>query len=265
MTTALVTGATAGLGAAFARQLAGLGRDLVLVARNEARLESKAQQLRSYGVKVEVLPADLADDAGCARVEERCARGVDVLVNNAGLGTKGDFHAVDIAQEEHLLRLNVRAVLRLTHAALPGMVERGSGAIVNVSSVAGFAPGARAATYSASKAWVTNFSESLHLQYADRGVAIMALAPGFTRTEFHSRAEMDTSGIPARLWLDAEAVVRIALHDLDKGKSLSVPGRQYKVIVAATRIVPPSVQRGIIKGLRSRFPGQTPTANSLDR
>ncbi|CAN5318416.1 SDR family oxidoreductase [soil metagenome] len=265
MTTALVTGATAGLGAAFARQLAGLGRDIVLVARNEARLESKAQQLRSYGVKVEVLPADLADDAGCARVEERLSRGVDVLVNNAGLGTKGDFHAVDIAQEEHLLRLNVRAVLRLTHAALPAMVERGSGAIVNVSSVAGFAPGARGATYSASKAWVTNFSESLHLQYADHGVAVLALAPCFTRTEFHSRAEMDTSGIPQRLWLDPEAVLRIALHDLDNGKSLSVPGRQYKVIVAATRVVPPSVQRSLVKGLRSRFPGQTPTANSVDR
>lgn len=256
MTTALVTGATAGLGAAFARQLAGLGRDLVLVARDQARLESKAQQLRSYGVKVEVLPADLADDAGCARVEERLARGVDVLVNNAGLGTKGAFHEVHLAQEVHLLRLNVEAVLRLTHAALPGMVARGSGAIVNVSSVAGFAPGARAASYSASKAWVTNFSESLHLQYADRGIAVMALAPGFTRTEFHSRAEMDTSGVPQRLWLDAEAVVRTALHDLDRGKSLSVPGRQYKVIVAATRVVPPSVQRGIVKGLSSRFPGQ---------
>lgn len=256
MTTALITGATAGIGASFARQLAGLGQDLVLVARDEARLESKAQQLRSYGVKVEVLPADLADDEGCALVEKRCAAGVDLLVNNAGLGTKGAFHEADLAFEEHLLRLNVRAVLRLTHAALPSMVARGSGAIINVSSVAGFAPGARAVTYSASKAWVTNFSESLHLQYAEQGIKVLALCPGFTRTEFHNRADMDTSGIPDRLWLDPEAVVRIALHDLDRGKSLSVPGRQYKVIVAATRVIPPSVQRTVLRGLQSRFPGR---------
>lgn len=258
MTTALVTGATAGIGAAFARQLAGRGNDLVLVARDAARLESKAQQLRSYGVQVDVLPADLADDAGCAEVEKRCADGIDVLVNNAGLGVKGDFHEVDLAAEEHLLRVNVRALLRLTHAALRPMVERGSGAIINVSSVAGFAPGARSATYSASKAYVTNFSESLHLQYAARGVRVLALCPGFTRTEFHSRAEMDTSGIPDRLWLDADEVVRVGLVDLDKGKSLSVPGAQYKAIVVATRLIPPRVQRGLTLGLQSRFPGRTP-------
>ena len=258
MTTALVTGATAGIGAAFARQLAGRGSDLVLVARDAARLESKAQQLRSYGVQVEVLAADLADDAGCAEVEQRCGAGIDLLVNNAGLGTKGDFHEVELAAEEHMLRLNVRAVLRLTHAALGPMVARGSGAIVNVSSVAGFAPGARSATNSASKAWVTNFSESLHLQYAPQGVRVLALCPGFTRTEFHSRAEMDISGVPDRMWLDAEDVVRAGLRDLDRGRSLSVPGGQYKAIVAATRMIPPSVQRTVVRGLQSRFPGRTP-------
>jgi short-subunit dehydrogenase len=209
-------------------------------------------------VQVEVLPADLADDAGCARVEQRCAAGLDVLVNNAGLGTKGDFHEVDLEHEEHMLRVNVRAVMRLTHAALPSMVARGSGAVVNVSSVAGFAPGARAVTYSASKAYVTNFSESLHLQYARRGVQVLALCPGFTRTEFHSRADMDTSGIPARMWLDADAVVATALADLDKGRSLSVPGVQYKAIVGATRIIPPSVQRTVLRGLQSRMPGTRP-------
>jgi short-subunit dehydrogenase len=256
MTTALVTGATAGIGAAFTRQLAARGHDLVLVARDAARLESAAQQLRSYGVQVEVLPADLSDDAGCASVEARCAQGVDVLVNNAGLGTKGDFHEVDLAHEEHMLRVNVRAVMRLTHAALPSMVARGSGAVVNVSSVAGFAPGARAVTYSASKAYVTNFSESLHLQYSERGVKVLALCPGFTRTEFHSRADMDISGIPERMWLDAEEVVATALSDLDRGRSLSVPGAQYKAIVGATRVIPPSVQRTVLRGLQSRFPGR---------
>jgi len=258
MTTALVTGATAGIGACFARQLAGRGHDLVLVARDAARLESAAQQLRSYGVQVEVLPADLADDEGCALVEKRCAAGIDLLVNNAGLGTKGDFHEVDLAHEEHMLRVNVRAVMRLTHAALPPMLARGSGAIVNVSSVAGFAPGARAVTYSASKAYVTNFSESLHLQYAGRGIKVLALCPGFTRTEFHQRADMDTGGIPSRLWLDADEVVATALADLDRGRSLSVPGGQYKVIVAVTRVIPPRVMRGVLRGLQSRFPGRTP-------
>ena len=257
MTTALVTGATAGIGAEFARQLAARGHDLVLVARDTARLESAATLLRAYGVAVEVLPADLADDDGCARIEWRCGEGVDVLVNNAGLGTKGAFHEVDRDSEEHLLRLNVRAVLRLTHAALPQMVARGSGSIINVSSVAGFAPGARAATYSASKAWVTNFSESLHLQYAEQGVRVLALCPGFTRTEFHSRADMDVSGVPDRMWLAATDVVRTALADLDAGRSLSVPGAQYKAIVAATRVVPPGVQRAVLKALQSRFPGRT--------
>jgi short-subunit dehydrogenase len=207
-------------------------------------------------VDVEVLPADLASDEGCARVEQRCADGVDLLVNNAGLGTKGAFHELPIEDEEHQLRVNVRAVMRLTHAALPAMVGRGSGAVLNVSSVAGFAPGARGSTYSASKAWVTNFSESLHLQYADHGVRVLALCPGFTRTEFHQRAEMDVSGIPDRLWLDADDVVRTALRDLDAGKSLSVPGAQYKAVVAASRLVPTSVRTRVIKGLGRRLPGR---------
>ena len=256
MTTAMVTGATAGIGAAFARQLAERGHDLVLVARDAARLDSSAEQLRTCGVAVEVLVADLASDDGCARVERRCGEGVDVLVNNAGLGTKGAFHEVDRADEEHLLRLNVRAVLRLTHAALAPMVARGSGSIINVSSVAGFAPGARSATYSASKAWVNNFSESLHLQYAPQGVRVLALCPGFTRTEFHSRADMDTSGIPKRMWLQADDVVRTALADLDRGKSLSVPGAQYKAIVAATRLIPPTLLRSVLRPLQGRLPGR---------
>ena len=253
MPTALVTGATAGIGAAFARQLAARGHDLVLVARDEARLQALAETLPTA---VEVLSADLASDDGCARVEQRCADGVDLLVNNAGLGTKGSFHSVPREDEEHLLRLNVRAVMRLAHAALPAMVQRGSGAIVNVSSVAGFAPGARGATYSASKAWVTNFSESLHLQYAEQGVRVLALCPGFTRTEFHARADMDVSGIPERLWLDADDVVRAGLHDLDAGKAISVPGLQYKAVVVATRLLPTSVRATVVRRVRGRMPGR---------
>jgi len=251
--TALVTGATAGIGAAFARQLAARGERLVLVARDEQRLTAMAAQLP---VDVEVLPADLATDDGCARVEERCARGVDVLVNNAGLGTKGAFHEVPREDEEHLLRLNVRAVMRLAHAALRPMLAAGRGDIVNVSSVAGFVPGGRAATYSASKAWVTNFSESLHIQYAGQGVRVIAVCPGFTRTEFHARAEMDTSGIPDRMWLDADDVVRAGLRDLEAGKALSVHGAQYKAVVAGSRLIPASVRAGVVRRVSSRLLGR---------
>ena len=249
MPTALVTGATAGIGAAFARRLAADGSDLVLVARDEARLRALADALP---VQVEVLPADLASDEGTARIEWRLGEGgIDLLVNNAGLGIRGAFDENSREDEEHLLRLNVRAVMRLTHAALPPMLARGSGAVINVSSVAGFAPGSRGATYSASKAWVTNFSQSLHLQYAEHGLRVQALCPGFTRTEFHDRARMDMSGVPDRLWLDADRVVADSLADLARGRAVSVPGAAYKVVVAATRYVPAGLQRRITGRLRT--------------
>ncbi|HEU0104451.1 MAG TPA: SDR family oxidoreductase [Mycobacteriales bacterium] len=253
MPTALVTGATAGIGAAFARQLADRGYDLVLVARDGARLAAVADSLP---VPVEVLAVDLATDEGCARIEWRLGEGVDLLVNNAGVGSPGAFDASDRGAEEHLLRLNVRAVLRLSHAALPPMLERGSGAIIHVSSMAGFVPGARGATYSASKAWVTNFSQSLHLQYAARGVRVLASCPGFTRTEFHERAQMDVSGVPAGMWLEADDVVAEALADLARGRSLSIPGARYKALLTASRVVPQGLQRRVVAAVRGRLPGR---------
>jgi short-subunit dehydrogenase len=242
MSTALVTGATAGIGLEFARQLAARGDDLVLVARDTARLESVAADLRaSYRVGVEVLPADLTDAAQLATVEARLAdraRPVDLVVNNAGFGLKERFldNPVDVEQAQQ--DVLVRAVLRLTHAALGGMVERGHGGVINVSSVAAFLP---RGTYSAAKAWVNSFSAWAHNEYAGQGVTVMALCPGFVRTEFHERLGVDRdSSAPKPLWLEADRLVREALADFDKGRAMSIPSKRYKAIVAASRVVPRS-------------------------
>lgn len=247
MSTAVVTGATAGIGAAFARRLAGRGQALVLVARDERRLEEQAAGLRaSYGVDVEVLSADLATREGCGRVEERLrdpGRPVDLLVSNAGFGLSGPFLGGDLDEEERALDLMVRAVLRLTRAAVPGMVERRSGAVVNVSSVAGWAP---RGTYSATKAWVTSFTEGLAIDLRGTGVHAMALCPGFVRTEFHQRAALDMSGLPSWAWLDVEDVVDGALDDLDRGRVVSVPSLRYKVMAALLRHAPRAGVYGVI-------------------
>jgi short-subunit dehydrogenase len=236
MASALITGATAGIGAAFVGPLQARGYDLVVVARDGDRLRRQVPG-------AEVLAADLSTDEGCALVEARLADGVDLLVNNAGRGLGAAFDESSLEDQLAMLDLNVRAVLRLTHAALPAMLARGSGAILNISSVAGFSAGVRGATYSASKAWVTNFTESLDLQYRHRGVRAVAVCPGFTHTEFHDRASMDMSRIPERLWLSTDQVVREALRDLDRGRTVSVAGPQYKAIVAATRLLPTSLRR----------------------
>jgi uncharacterized protein len=250
MSTALVTGATSGLGAEFARQLAASGHDLVLVARDTARLDATRDELsRAHGVGVEVLTADLVTDAGCAAVAARvtqASRPIDVLVNNAGIGTYKPFGTADLATEERQLDLNVRSVLRITHAAVPVMTARGSGQIINISSVSAFVPRGANATYGASKAWVTLFSEALAVQLAGTGVTVTAICPGFTHTEFHERANADMSHVPDRMWLDASLVVREGLADAAKGKPVSVPSRQYKTLVAATRVVPRPLLRAIM-------------------
>jgi short-subunit dehydrogenase len=235
--TALVTGATAGIGHEFARQLAARGHDLVLVARDEVRLAAVATELgASHGVEVETLAADLVVPEQLARVEARLAdrdRPVELLVNNAGHGLKQRFLDNPAEREVAMLDVLVTAVLRLSHAGLGGMVERGHGGIINVSSVAAFLP---RGTYSAAKAWVNSFSEWAAHEYRPRGVRVMALCPGFTKTEFHERmAVRRGDGV---LWLDAEFLVEKALVDFDRGRVFSIPGAQYKAIVALTRAVP---------------------------
>jgi uncharacterized protein len=253
---ALVTGATAGIGRAFATRLAADGWNLVLVARDERRLAELAGSLTAeHGVRVDSLPADLVDPDGRERVEQRLrepAEPISFLVNNAGLSLNTPFLKSSVERETRLLALNVEAVLRLTLAALPGMVERGHGAVINVSSVAGFAAAMPGSTYPASKAWVTNFSESVALAVARDGVRVMALCPGFTRTEFHDRAGINMTKTPEWLWLDAPRVVDDALRDLGKGKTVSVPSVKYKVIVGFMRHTPRNLLRRLARGARVR-------------
>ena len=240
--TALVTGPTAGIGRSFAHQLAEQGYDLVLVARDEARLEAEAEELRTtYGVLVEVLPADLTDREQLAAVEARLgdpARPVDLLVNNAGFGLKRRFLDNSIEDEQAMFDVLATAVLRLSHAALGTMTARGSGGIINVSSVASFLP---RGTYSAAKAWVNSFSEWAHHEYRPQGVTVTCLCPGFTKTEFHERMQVGRDSAPDFMWLDADELVAQALADHAKGKVFSIPGAQYKVISSVARLVPTGV------------------------
>jgi uncharacterized protein len=235
--TALVTGPTAGIGEAFARRLAADGYDVVLVARNRERLESLAAELeRAYGVAAEVLVADLADRSALATVEARVsdpARPVDLLVNNAGFGHKRPFLDNTVEDEQQMLDVLVTAVLRLTHAALGPMSQRGHGGIINVSSVAAFLP---RGTYAAAKSWVNSFSEWAANEYRPQGVTVTCLCPGFTKTEFHERMKVKRGD--GLLWLDADKLVSTALADFDKGKVFSIPSAQYKAIVTLSRLIP---------------------------
>ncbi|ETK32550.1 SDR family NAD(P)-dependent oxidoreductase [Microbispora sp. ATCC PTA-5024] len=250
MPTALVTGATAGIGAAFARRLAADGVSLVLVARDRERLASSAEALhKRYGVEVETLPADLTLDEGLAAVEERLRSGVDLLVNNAGFGHRAGFLDVPVADELRMLRLHCEAVLRLTRAALPSMIAKGRGYVVNVASVAAFFT---RGTYSASKAWAVNFSESAAAELTGTGVRVMALCPGFVRTEFHERAGMDVSGIPRFLWLRADQVVDEAVRDLALGRWVSVPSARYKLITGVGRYVPRRIAGAVSRRIGRR-------------
>jgi short-subunit dehydrogenase len=246
--TALVTGASSGIGEQFARTLATSGTDLVVVARRQERLRELAGQLESaHGVTVEVLPADLTDAAQRAAVEVRLAdrdRPVDLLVNNAGLGTYGPFIDQDVDREDAEIQLNVVAVTRLAHAALPAMVARGHGGVVNVASVAGFQPLAYNAVYSATKAYVLRLSEALHEELRGTGVHVTALCPGFVRTEFQDTADVER-GVPRPVWLDPADVVTAGLDAVDRDQAVAVPGLGYKLLTTASRIGPRSVVRRI--------------------
>ena len=250
---ALITGATAGIGAAFTRLFAEKGYDLTLVARDLPRMQEQAEGYRSkYGITVEVLQADLSKLAEMARVEERVSRlqdQIDVVINNAGFGLREPFSSSTVDNEQQLLDVLVTAPMRITHAALPQMRSRKTGTIINVSSVAGWIAGG---TYSAAKSYLTVFSEALHTELRDTGVKVHALCPGFTRTEFHQRGRMKMSSLPNFMWLDADRIVAEAWEASQSGAAVSVPGWQYKVLTLLARKAPRGFVRRAGMGVRAR-------------
>lgn len=250
---ALITGATAGIGAAYADYLAREGHDLVIVARDVTRLNQRAEVLRSeFGAEVEIFQADLSRDEDIRRVELRLqntSRPIEVLVNNAGFGINKSFTASDTAEEIALLDVLVTAPMRLMHAVLPAMKSRNSGVIINVSSIAGWIAGG---SYSAAKSYLTVLTESLHSELSKTNVRVHALCPGFTRTEFHQRGGMKMGAVPDWMWSSAADVVEESWRAAKKGKALSVPGFSYKVISAISRFGPRPFVRKVGMNVRVR-------------
>ena len=248
---ALVTGATAGIGESFTRLLASKGYNIALVARDEVRLHERAAGLREkYGIQTFVLPADLATKSGVKSVEKYIqSYEIQVLINNAGFGINKAFTVSDLGDEQDLLNVLVRAPMRLMHVILPGMKERKSGTIINVSSVAGFIAGG---TYSAAKSYLTVLSESLNTELKGTGVIVSALCPGFTRTEFHQRGRMKMKGLPSFMWLNADKLVAQSWKDAQAHQPVSVPGWQYKLLVAIVSIAPRSFVRQIGMNVRKK-------------
>lgn len=255
MGVALVTGGTSGIGAAFARKLAARGFDLVLVARSAERLDEMAEEIRALGRSVEVIQADLADREQVGRVADRledATRPVDLLVNNAGFGMHVSLTDPDISEFDRGFDVMCRAVLVLSGAAARAMMLRGSGRIITVSSTAGYFT---MGSYSAIKAWVTAFTESLAVELRGSGIGVTALCPGWVRTEFHERAGIRVSRIPNFLWLDAEQLVTGCLRDVDRGRVISIPTVRYRSLIWLARHAPRSAIRafsGLISSSRRK-------------
>lgn len=252
---ALVTGASAGIGRAIAAEFAARGTDLVLVARDEARLKELADELTAtHGVDVEVLPADLTlpDDRG--RVEQRVADqpAVDCVVNNAGWGPYGDLAGSDVATEADCIELNVTALARLSQVAAQTFNVRRHGGILNVSSLSAFQPFPGHATYAATKAFVNSLTEALHEELLGTGVHVTALCPGYTRTEFHERADWDVRAVPAAAWGRAEDVARAGVDGLVANRAIVIPGAANRALGSLSRVVPSTVSRKVTKLLASR-------------
>ncbi len=249
MTRALVTGASSGIGETFARRLAARGTHLVVVARREDRLDALAAELASARVDVEVLPADLLTDEGLATVERRLAapeQPVDLLVNNAGFGITGTFAESPLERDLAMVELNVVALVRLTRAGLVAMAERGSGAIVNLSSLAGFQAVPSTAVYAATKAFVTSFTEAVAEEARGSGVRLQALCPGLTRTEFHEVNAFDVGWLPDAAWQSARQVVDASLNALESGRVVVVPGALNRMTASLSWLTPRALRRRLV-------------------
>lgn len=247
-TSALVTGASSGIGRSLARRLAEQGADVVVVARRGDRLESLAEELRShYQVSVEVLTADLTVPEELAAVTKRLTdpdRPIDLLVNNAGAGSRPPRPLADqpLEYEVGKVDLNVLAPLRLTHAALSMMIPRRHGGILNVSSIAGFLPQPQGATYAATKAFLTSMTETLYCEARGSGVHATVLCPGFVRRgEGGAQGGMRSVRLPEFVWLDRDEVAREAIAAVRSGKPVCIPGRHYRAAIKLSRILPRSV------------------------
>ena len=250
---ALVTGASAGIGEQFARQLAQRKVALTLVARRRDRLEELAAQL---DVEVEVLPADLTDTGDRELIEQRLRavdRPIDLLVNNAGFGAYGEFLQLEIDHQERMVELNTLALMRLTHAALGGLLARGRGGVINVSSTAAFQPDPHAATYGATKAFVRSFTEALAEELRGQPVRMMVLCPGFTETEFQEVADIEPGLLPRAALMTAEPVVAAALRDFARGRTISVPGAANSLGALGADVVPSAVSRRVSGLVHRRF------------
>jgi uncharacterized protein len=249
---AAVTGASSGIGAAFAHALAARGYDLILIARRKDRLDQLAGELAAkHGRNSEIITADLTLDADMARVEERLrsASMLELLVNNAGFGVAGVFAESKIAEQDAMHRLHIIATLRLTHAALQGMVERRAGAIINVASVAGFIVSPGSLSYGATKNWINTFTEGvwMELRAAGSPVKVQALCPGFTYTEFHDAAGMDRTKLAAASWWwPAEVVVAESLAGLEKDRIFVIPGFRYQLAVFAVTRMPRAIRHWLL-------------------
>jgi len=255
---ALITGASAGIGAVFARKLAARGYDLILTARRQDRLTAAGAELSAaHGVSCETLAADLGDAAQLRKVEDRIRRcdHLELLVNNAGFGTMGSFLKGDVDAQELMIRVHITATMRLTRAALDVMMPKGRGGIISTSSMAAFETNPGSVGYSASKTWINRFTEGLEMELRSVGspIKVQALCPGFTYTEFHDVIKMDRGRIPKFLWLPAELVVDASLDGLDRGQLIVIPGLRYRVLKAITGLVPKFLKRRMAVSMGRRM------------
>jgi short-subunit dehydrogenase len=251
MAKALVTGASAGIGLEFVHQLSKKGYDVILVSRNKNKLEEIAKDVvNKYGIKTEILTADLGTEQG---IKQTCdfilQNDVEFVVNSAGLGINKPFHATDLAEEVNLLNVLVKAPLEISHAAINQMMKKNKGFIVNVGSVAAWTT---SGTYSAAKVWLTSFSESLNTNYKSSGINVTVVAPGFTRTEFHQRAQRPTNEIPNWMWISTQLVVKESIKAVLKAKPVVIPHLKYKILFVFLRVMPRSFIRKFSNSYQSR-------------